>query len=157
SMRVVRLASESRPISGYPGAIRLTFQYPIKDLGRPPEPFMATGRPGNGDLIYFLYVDPDNDPDLLVVGYHHFGGSNRLSEPMRLDHKVAHSAVIAMGSLLPPSDDPLFRNHQDWLPLKRLLYVKIDGQVVFDTEEDFHPTPPNMISVGMNLIGAPNE
>jgi hypothetical protein len=156
-MRVVRLKSTSRLLAGYPGALRLTFRYPAKDLGRAPEPFIATGMPGEGDLIFFLYVDPDRDPDLLVVGYHHFGGSNRLSEPLRLDRKALHTAVVSMGSLFPAAEDPVFRGHPEALPPKRLLYLKIDARVVFNIQEDFHPTPPNMISVGMNLIGAPNE
>jgi hypothetical protein len=58
-----------------------------------------------------------------------------------------------MGSLLPPTTSPFYVDHPELLPLTKNLYVAIDGQPVFNHQTRFHPSAPDEVTIGFNVIG----
>jgi hypothetical protein len=115
---------------------------------------LTTGRTGAGDVLFFRFVHPGADASLIQIGHDHWGAGAILSRPLRIDRKKTHSVVISMGSLYPPEGDAAFRENPQWLPLKRRLFVSLDGVVVFDCPAEFHASPQGMITLGLNSIGA---
>jgi hypothetical protein len=149
-MRVVRLPSGGPPITGYPLVLRFTLLFPP-----PPalhEPLVVTGFPGRGDGLYVEYSG--EHPDQVRFGHDHYGGGAAASTLVTLNRAGPHVVTILMGSLLPPAGDPLYREHPDWLALRRATRVILDGQVVLrEAAAEYTDAPSETITVGLNLIG----
>lgn len=149
-MRVVRLAEDGPPLTGYPLALRFTLRFPP-----PPalhEPLVVTGANGRGDGLYVEYGS--EHPEQIQFGHDHFGGGAVISAPVAIDRAAPHVVTILMGSLLPPAGDPLYRGHPGWLALKRTTLVTLDGRVVLrQANAEYAEVPSQTITVGLNLIG----
>jgi hypothetical protein len=154
SMRLVRLPVGEPPFPDYPGVIQLTLRFADRADGVLPEPLLATGKYGAGDVLYYRAAGSARDPDLVQIGTDPLGAGAVYSRPFRLDRTKDHVVVISMGSLFPPKDDPLFRVHPDWLVFKQQLYVTFDGEELLNTAYAAHEALRSSIAVGMNLIGA---
>src|ERR1019366_8886230 len=68
TMRLVRLKTGEAPYSEYPGVIKLGLRFPERPKEYLPEPLVSAGKFGSGELLFFKYVDPANDPDLIQFG-----------------------------------------------------------------------------------------
>ena len=125
---------------GYPGAVRLRVRFPADRLGAF-EPLVATGESGRGNLIYAIYQDSEH----LKIGFDHWGIGGAVSERVPVEWGELVEVVVSMGSLFPPDAPPAQREH---------LLVTVDGHVVLDHPQAFHPSSPANIAFGVNLIGA---
>ena len=139
-------------VSAYPGAVRMMVQFP-NDLPTAPEPLVATGGIGRGDVL-FVRRAPGPDPSLLQVGLDDWGSGMRLSAPIRLERRGTHTVLVSMGSLFPPGESPYYAAHPEWRGLRRALYVAVDGTPVLDDCMGFNPAPENSIRIGLNSAGS---
>jgi hypothetical protein len=150
SMRLVRLTSEGNHgwlgaspelsrFDGYPGAVAIHLMFRNDAFGRH-EPLVVTGESGKGDFAYIIYQDESQ----ICLGFDHWGVGGVVSLPLTVDFSRPHDIVISMGSLYPP-DYSSYERHR--------LYVSIDGRVIFDRPQDFHPSDAKAVIFGLNLIG----
>jgi hypothetical protein len=153
-MRVVRLSAGGPHFVGFPGAVRMTIQFPKKSDSFVPEPFLTTGETGSGDAIYYVYPDPAHDPDSIQIGHDDWGGGGVLSKVIHLDRAIPHSIVISIGSLYSPEGGSSTMADANAEKMRKRLYVAFDGMVVLNMERDSHPHPFQTIILGMNLMGA---
>lgn len=155
TMRVIRLKwpdpdwpwPQSARLDGYPGPIRMRVVLP------PPtwegsSPLAVTGIEGAGDFLYVKCVGKD----MFQFGFDHWGYT-RLSSPVQLKQAGEHFAEINMGSLLPPATSTLYSVHPQWEALRRRLFLRIDGQTVFDRPAAFYQSRWTQIDFGHNVIG----
>ncbi len=154
SMRVVRLAAGGPAFAGFPGVIKLTFQLPTPPVPYTAEPLLTTGRAGSGDVLFFDYPRPAENPSIIRLGHDHWGGGAILSKEIAVDRSKPHALLIVFGSLFPAETDEFFAAYSERKILKRRLYVTLDGAVVFDEAREFNPSSPNEITIGYNMIGA---
>jgi hypothetical protein len=136
--------------AAFPGVVSLRFR-PLGPLdpGRV-EPLICTGETGAGDLVYVRYDDPGH----ARVGFDHWGRPGLLSEPVALTADGSLSLTIAMGSLFPPDDDPLFARHPEWLPLKNRILIKTGDKILLNRPARFYPATAASRKIGLNPIGA---
>lgn len=154
SMRVVRLAAGGSAFAGFPGVMKMTFQLPTPPMPYNAEPLLTTGRAGSGDVLFFDYPRPAENPSIIRIGHDHWGGGAILSKEITVDRSKPHTLVIVFGSLFPAETEAFFAAHPERKALKRRLYVTLDGAVVFNEERDFNPSLPSEITIGYNMIGA---
>lgn len=137
SMRVVRLTAGGRPRTGHPaGPIELTLKFPENPNGLLPEPILATGHAGRGDLIFIRYEGPHH----FRIGHDHIGGGAVLSEIRHIDRSKPHRLLINMGSLHPATS-------------ASNLLITWDNEVLLNTAAVFHPSAGSEIDLGHNFLG----
>jgi hypothetical protein len=112
-------------------------------------PLVTTGYPGGGDFV-FLQRDKG---DQFRVSQDHWGSVLATSEPFRLQAGVAHTLTLSFGALYPPEGSALYTEHPELLANRGRIVVTVDGTKVFSAEKPSHPTAPDRIIVGANLIG----
>lgn len=134
----------------FPGVVRLKF----RPLGPPGhlrlEPLLCTGKTGAGDLVYVRY---DNS-GRARVGFDHWGHAGLLSEPFALTEDGSLNLTIAMGSLFPPADDPLFVRHPEWLRFRNRILVMAGDRILLNEPTPFYPANAASRKIGLNPIGA---
>lgn len=121
--------------SGLP--IQMQLRFPTAMLGVC-EPLLTTGVTGKGDGLYVRYVDGEH----VRLGFDHWGVGGFESPPLPIDYDSEHDLTIAMGSLLAKGN-----------PGRGRLRVTLDGKVVIDAAQGFHPTSANEVAIGLNEIG----
>lgn len=126
-------------LNGYPGRVKLTVRFPIDRLGTA-EPLIVTGRSGSGDSIYVIYQDSAH----VRIGFDHWGIGGLVSPDILINFNETHSLIVAMGSLYPAT---ISKNQTEQ------LYIELDGQILWNVQQKFHPSTPGSIAFGVNLIG----
>jgi hypothetical protein len=110
------------------------------------EPLLSTGRPGRTDQVYVQY----DQAGTVRIGFAHDGGPSAFSRPLSLERGAWHRVRVELGSLYPPEEHPFFA---EWerpavVRLKRWLRVEVDGEIVLDGYQRFHPATPGTVFVG---------
>ena len=126
-------------LDGYPGRVKFTATFPMDRQGTT-EPLVVTGESGRGDFLYVIYQDTGH----VRFGFDHWGVMGLASPSIPFDWRVPHRLVVGLGSMFPPSAAPADRQR---------LFVSVDDQVIFDNEQEFHPSESGGIIFGINLIG----
>ncbi len=101
------------------------------------EPLLCSGKTGAGDLIYITYVDAQH----VRFGHDHWGYGGTVSDPIKIPDD--RQALLEL-------DCPPLHNASGM----GRLSLKLNGQTVFAQDAAFHPTHPDEVAVGSNLIGA---
>ncbi len=141
SMRVVRLDAGGPPFAGYPdGMIELTLRFPANPPALFPEPILATGQPGKGDLIYVRYEDREH----IRFGHDHMGGSGELGDLLSLDRSKPHRVRIGLGPLFTPGTTARASS----------LFVLWDDTVALFGAAELHPSAADEIDIAHDFIGA---
>jgi hypothetical protein len=149
-MSVVRLGSrnnvgwhgadpELSKLDGFPGRVKLTVRFPTDRLGTA-EPLIVTGHSGNGDSVYVIYQDSAH----IRIGFDHWGIGGLVSPDILINFNEIHSLIVAMGSLYPASSTK---------DKSEQLYIELNGQVLWNIRQEFHPSSSGSIAFGVNLIG----
>ncbi len=133
----------------YFGPLELQVRFPA-DAPATSEPLMATGKPGEGDMLFVSYVGPRG------VRFHldHWGTPALGSRVFEIQPGASQRIVVSFGSLLPPKNSshydgaPRLRKMTDW------LFVRLNEEVVFWRPCEFHPAEPDAVSFGESLPGA---
>ena len=125
----------------YPGAVRLRLRFP-QAAAVAADPLIVTGRTGVGDFLYVQVLDPQH----LRFGFDHWAVGGMVSLPVEADLDVVHELVLTMGALYAPAD-------QAAGPWRSQVAVWLDGRRVLFGPSDCHPTTPEEIILGYNLIG----
>jgi hypothetical protein len=99
---------------------------------------LTTGVTGKGDGLYVKYVDGEH----VCLGFDHWGVGGQVSPPIAVNYDAEQELVIGWGGLL-ASDDPRHAR----------LRVELNGAVVIDVAQVFHPATPDQRAVGLNPIG----
>ena len=121
--------------SGQP--LRLQLRFPLgKSGGR--EPLLTTGVTGKGDGLYVKYLDSEH----VSLGFDHWGVGGQVSAPVRVNLDAEQELIIAWGPLLAAGD-----------PGRGRLRVELNGIVVMDVAQAFHPSTREQTTVGLNAIG----
>lgn len=144
-----RLAREGW--DGYPGPLRMTLTVPQRRPGMG-QPLLTTGYPGGGD---FIYLSQEAGGAVRVI-QDHWGSALARSEPIALEPGTEHTVALSFGALFPPAGAALYRRHPEYLKLRDRVTVSVDGRTILDAAQLSHPTPPDRITVGTNLIGGSN-
>lgn len=132
------------------GPIEMTVMLPHDAVGGR-EPLLSTGGLADtGDIVYLVYTDAQH----VQLGFFHLGSGGPLSEPIPVDYAVRHVVTIALGSLYPPRQHPLFRQWSDAAVdrLRRRLVLTLDGQTAVDAAVDVYPANPDQIYPGRNPL-----
>lgn len=132
------------------GPVRLRVEFKNNPDGAG-QPLLVTGITGAGDFIYAICGEDGQ----LVLGYDHWNGPGFKSQPLTVDFSVAHDLEITLGSLYPPREHNYWSGHPgaDVDRLKKLVQVKLDGQVVLEKEQESYPSLPRDVYIGRNIIG----
>jgi hypothetical protein len=109
------------------------------------EPLVQTGETGKADTLFMRFVDERS----MVLGLDHWGYGGPVSAPLVVDHIQDHELEVQMGSLdLRPVAGPA-----DAAARRRFL-VRLDGQTVLETDQDFYPAKATQMFFGLNPVGA---
>lgn len=124
-----------------PGALRLGL-LPVSSLPVGySEPLLSSGPPGKGDLL-FLRNDGEGR---LRLGLDHWGSGALLSAPIAPDATRQLELVVAMGPFLrPEKKSPVIP------PNIHKLFVRCNGQIVFNRWVPFHPSDIRELVLGEN-------
>ena len=149
-MSVVRLESRnnigwlgSDPLlsrfEGHPGQVKMTLRLPNDRLGTA-EPLIVTGKSGSGDSIYIIYQDASH----IRIGFDHWGVGGLVSPDILVDYNEPHILTVGMGSLYPAIFTEVGRGR---------LYVELNGRIIWNVSQEFHPSDSGSITFGLNLLG----
>ncbi len=125
-------------------------EYKVKFGTEPPgtrEPLLATGAASRGDHV-FVHHEADG---LIRLGFSHDGGASMLSRSVRPSRAAPQRLRIEMGSLYPPEEHPFFagRERAELVRMSRRLRVELDGDILLDGYQRFHPASPRAVFVGV--------
>jgi hypothetical protein len=134
--------------AGYPGPLELHILFP-QDAPGYGEPIVTTGLRGIGDVLFLRY-EADGKAR---IGEDHWGSPLLLSEPFAFDSSVAHTLVVSMGALFPSDADSPPSEREKIARLRGRTVIMLDGREVLSAAEASHPTSPDHIMVGANVIG----
>jgi hypothetical protein len=133
---------------GYPGPLRITMVFPAGATGEG-QPIVTTGSRGIGDVIYLRY----EAGGMARIGQDHWGSKLLLSEPFELKAGSQHTLAVSLGSLYPPAVQNAAGDGKAVDELRGMTVVVVDGRTVLSESEPSHPSTPERITVGANLIG----
>lgn len=138
------------PPTEFYGPFRLTVRF-HNSPGGAGQPLVVTGVPGAGDFIYATCTNNHT----LVLGYDHWNGPGFASAPMTVDFDSEHTLEITLGSLYPPKEHRYWHGYSDAniARLKKLVQIKLDGQVVLEKEQEPYASLPRDVYIGRNIIG----
>lgn len=134
---------------GYPGPVRMRLLF-APDYWGESEPLIASGVPGQGDLVVAKFMDPGH----IVFGLDHWSFPETDSDPIAIDYSVAHELIVSEGSLVPPSGSALYEKSPELEGLRTQIVVLLDGRVVLSKHSEFHPSSPGTLYWGSNAIRA---
>lgn len=128
--------------ASHPGPVRLRVNLPrtVSALGYP---LVVTGRAGAGDIVALRCVEPGR----YAISFDHWGAPVRISPVVALRTDQPHDIIVSMGSLLRSDGD------MQSSPLKRILFVSVDGVVALNLRHDFYPSTSIDCAFGRNPIG----
>jgi len=124
--------------NGAYGTVDMWVNLPKHAFGRT-QPLVVTGVSGAGDALFIKYLDANH----VAFGHDHWGKGGALSQPVRINYDKTVHLEISLGALHEPKDGP-------WA---RRLWLRVNGQQIFDVPADFHPARPEQINLGLNSIG----
>ena len=132
------------------GPLELILTFPTGRDGKV-EPLVVSGTSFISDYLYVTYVGKDK----LVLGFEHAGYGGPVTPPIPVDFTKTHRLTVDMPSLYPPRHDPYF----DGIPaaaadaLSRRLKIWLDGDLLIDTPQQFHPAFGRMPGIGSGNSG----
>jgi hypothetical protein len=150
AMRLIAVPSASLPDigSGYPGPLRLRVKFPTDRSGG--EPLIASGETGRANFVYVQYTDPRH----IRIGYDCWIRGGPLSSPIEIDYAREHELLVSCGAQLPPGvEPPAGVDAIAWARLQGQVIVAVDGITVLSGSVAMHPTSPQNIFLGMNVVG----
>jgi hypothetical protein len=123
-------------VGAHPKFMELNVKLP-KDRTGASEPLFVLGDRGAQDFVYLYYTNVHS----LQVGFESMGNGGSISPPFELDYSGSHKIEIRLGSLLPPKGSPMLSGipPNDIDIDRRILCVKIDGEIALDADVQFHP------------------
>ena len=133
--------------SGYPGPVRLTLELPPM-VERKAEPLLTTGRPTVGDFIYLLY----NDATTIRVAFDHWSVGGPTSSGLEIDYRQPLVVTLSTGALFPPVSGAELESAAT-RAVRELLFVQVNGRVIFAQKAQTYPASANSISFGCNFLG----
>lgn len=124
------------------GPVQLGLWFPA---GRPreDEPLVATGRTGDGDVIFVRYLDERT----IRFGHDHWGGQLAMSDSVEADAAEPHVVEIDMGSLYPDAT-------VEAGAIAGMLTVKLDDRVVWSRPALFARAAAEEVYYARNGIAA---
>jgi hypothetical protein len=118
--------------------------------GKRSEPLVSTGATGKGDLLYLTYLDKSH----IALGFDHWGVGGPTSPPIDVLYPYTQRLEVSLGSFYPGSSGPGNMASRDWLRLKQLLFVRLNGSVVFEATQPFYDSALTDIRIAENAIGS---
>jgi hypothetical protein len=132
------------PAQRQTGAVRLRVYLPTVAT-IPPQPLLATGRNGAGDLISVEWLPGGN----LRFGHDCWGSGQWLSDPVKTSSEGEHVIEVQMLPLQPGGANPKTPSENTGR-----LIIQFDGRRIADVVRPFNPAAPEEIFFGYNAIGA---
>lgn len=133
------------------GPLRMRVAFPAGRIGRS-EPLLATGRTGQGDMIYVTYLDGGN----VRFSLDHWGAAVISSPPVPIRSDREYVLELSLASLeredgaAPLSAFALARAGRR----RGEIRVRLDGRDVFTAAAEFYPVAPGEVAIGTNSIGS---
>jgi hypothetical protein len=122
--------------------VRLRLRLPETRLAAA-DPLIVTGRYTKGDFINVEILDAHH----VRFGFDHWAVGGLESPPIAVDLGAVHELVLTMGALYPPGAA------ESVGPWRHQVAVWLDGRRVLFGKSECHPTTPEEIILGYNLIG----
>jgi hypothetical protein len=132
------------------GPLELKLRFPT-DKGATVEPLVVTGTEFLSDYLYIHYTTGDK----VRIGFEHAGYGGPITDPLPVDYAASHLLEVDMPPLYPPIGDPYF----DGVPPATLaafgnrLRVWLDGSLVIDSPQQFHPPFRTAPGIGGGDLG----
>ena len=133
---------------GYCGPLRIRLSAGDATPG-PGRPIVTSGYPGAGD---FIFLDFDRNGTASIV-QDHWGSALVRSAPFQFDPRADHTLIVSYGALFPPPGSELYTKRPELLELRGRLVVLVDGRRILSEAVPSHPSAPDRILLGANLIG----
>lgn len=134
---------------GAVGPVQMDVALPSGPAGEA-QPLVATGRPGQGGLVYWL-----RDPDGRIrLGYVHSGSGAVLSDPLTLRSADKVRFVISLGSMMPPAGSRYYREHAGDRRLQDLVCISVDGHFGLLVNRPYDG-PAKQVTFAANAISNP--
>lgn len=109
------------------------------------EPLVQTGETGRADTLFVRFIDDRR----IALGLDHWGYGGPVSAPFEIDRTKDHELEVQMGSLdLRPVAGPAE------VAARRRFLVKLDGQTVLETDQEFYPAKATQMFFGLNPVRA---
>jgi hypothetical protein len=155
--RILHVESLATPISrveeqighGH-GPIRLSLRFPPFHVARG-EPLLVCGARGAADAFYVQYLDEGH----IRIGHDHWGHRGTLSPPVAIDYGSFHVVELNLGSLYPDPSDPAWGDVAESArhAARSRISVRLNGEIILETQEAAYPVEPDQIKIGQNGIG----
>ena len=133
-----------------PGIWRLDIQFP-PPTEQGPQPLLASGHSGYGNLLFVKYVNPRE----ILLGHDDWGKGVVYSNPILLDSSSLHRLEIFVGPEVARQIFP-----EQWrIPLSAvqahatILKIWLDGRLVWETPINHHRDSYKRTSIGRNQQG----
>ena len=133
-----------------PGIWRLDIQFP-PPTEQGPQPLLASGHSGYGNLLFVKYVNPRE----ILLGHDDWGTGVVYSNPILLDSSSLHRLEIFVGPEVARQIFP-----EQWrIPLSAvqahatILKIWLDGRLVWETPINHHRDSYKRTSIGRNQQG----
>ncbi|HEY5078413.1 MAG TPA: hypothetical protein VII43_01145, partial [Opitutaceae bacterium] len=124
------------------GPVTLSVVFPVF-TGVRSEPLVSTGVPGQGDLLYVRYEDPDT----ISLGVDHWRNGSKLSSPIRVDYGAVHSIEVDAASLSGPKGAV-------GTELVGPFAVRLDGRTIFSEQAPYSACAMQTVTAGINRAGS---
>ncbi len=148
SMKILKFKGV-KPIQGFPFAFKMSYSPELSYNSDRPEPILASGVCGSGDLIFVKYLPGK----CAQVGLDHWGAVAPVSQPFQYERGLEHTWVVIAPCLFSndSSDEVVRRRTERW---SHRVYVSVDSAPILDIGAEFYPSSKNSVTVGLNLIGS---
>ena len=131
------------------GPLKIQLTFPQEETGKL-APLVVTGLSYKADFLWVYYVDDHT----IKIGFEHTSYGGPVTDPIEIDFSTGHTLEVAMGSLYPPVEHPLYDGMAPdrVSALKHTLRVLLDGKPILTGKYDFYDSSPGDVTVGRNTV-----
>jgi hypothetical protein len=147
--RILPADWNSSPQASGVGPLVMTLEFPVFTPDAP-EPLVALGYNGRGDILYVNYLDLRH----VTLSFDHWGVGGPTSQAIEIKPGVRQTLEVRFGSFFPETRRPAGIPASRWAESGKKLEVLLDGIRVFDANTPFYDVPADTLVVGRNSIGS---
>jgi hypothetical protein len=120
------------------------------------EPLLTTGAFAGRERLFVQYEDGNR----VRIGHARGASVGALSRAVKVDPRTTHRLRVEMGALGPPREHPAYGGWDAGSVARstQRLRVELDGEVLLDEAQRFHPASPGTLQIGRDaapLVFAP--
>ena len=133
---------------GAMGPVRMTFTLPASGTG-PNEGQPLLSVVGNTAPAVLFVVR--SGPGKVKVGFDTVGSGALWSEPVAASPTGVEQAEICLGSLLPEASAAIYGNAPNFVQMRQMVYVRLNGEVALFAQARMEPVRGDQVLFGANI------